>query len=64
MELTVQQISDFMENWAPLSYAEDYDNVGLLVGHPEQKVRSIMVCVWMPVKRLLRRLWRRKWICC
>lgn len=45
MELTVQQISDFMENWAPLSYAEDYDNVGLLVGHPEQKVRSIMVCV-------------------
>lgn len=45
MELTVQQIADFMEKWAPLSYAEDYDNVGLLIGHPEQKVHSLMVCV-------------------
>ena len=45
MELTVQQIADFMEEWAPLGYAEDYDNVGLLVGHPEQPVHRIMVCV-------------------
>ena len=45
MELTVKQIAAFMEEWAPLSYAEDYDNVGLLVGHEEQKVRSVMVSV-------------------
>ena len=45
MELTVKQIASFMEEWAPLSYAEDYDNVGLLVGHANQKVRRILVAV-------------------
>lgn len=45
MELTVKDIADFMEEWAPLSYAEDYDNVGLLVGHEQQRVTSIMVAV-------------------
>ncbi len=45
MELRVKDIAAFMEEWAPLSYAEDYDNVGLLVGHEEQIVKSIMVSV-------------------
>ena len=45
MELTVKDIAVFMEEWAPLSYAEDYDNVGLLVGHEEQRVSKVMVCV-------------------
>ena len=34
-----------MEKWAPLSYAEDYDNVGLLIGHEDRCVSSIMVAV-------------------
>ncbi len=45
MELTVKDIAAFMEEWAPVSYAEDYDNVGLLVGHEDQKVKSVMVSV-------------------
>ncbi len=45
MELTVKDIAAFMEEWAPLSYAEDYDNVGLLIGHEDQPVTSIMVAV-------------------
>lgn len=45
MGLTVKDIAAFMEEWAPLSYAEDYDNVGLLIGHEDQAVNSIMVAV-------------------
>lgn len=45
MELTVKQIAAFMEEWAPLSYAEEYDNAGLLVGHEDQKVKRVMVAV-------------------
>lgn len=45
MALTLQQIVDFMEEWAPLSYAESYDNPGLQVGHPEQTVERILVAV-------------------
>ena len=34
----VRQITEQIEQLSPLHYAEDFDNVGLLVGDYEQKV--------------------------
>ncbi len=41
--MTVQEITKIVEEIAPLTYAEDFDNVGLLVGNPHQKVTNILV---------------------
>ncbi len=32
-----------LEKWAPPSYAEDFDNVGLLVGNPQQEINGVLV---------------------
>ena len=42
---TVQTISDFLESFAPSRLAEEWDNVGLLVGDPTCAVRRIMTCL-------------------
>lgn len=42
--MKVKDIFPILEELAPLSYAEDFDNVGLLVGSPEQEVNGILVC--------------------
>ena len=42
---TVKNISDFLESFAPTSLAEEWDNVGLLVGDPEQTVQRLMTCL-------------------
>ena len=41
--MTVGEISGILEELAPLHYAEDFDNVGLLVGHLEDEVNGILV---------------------
>ena len=30
--MTIRDVADYLEEIAPLNYAEDFDNVGLLVG--------------------------------
>ncbi|HZJ19541.1 MAG TPA: Nif3-like dinuclear metal center hexameric protein, partial [Pricia sp.] len=30
--MKIKQVTDILEKLAPLAYAEDFDNVGLLVG--------------------------------
>ncbi|MBB1150894.1 MULTISPECIES: Nif3-like dinuclear metal center hexameric protein [unclassified Myroides] len=42
--MKVKDIFPILEELAPLGYAEDFDNVGLLVGSPEQEVSGILVC--------------------
>ena len=42
MKLT--QILSILEEMAPLGYAEDFDNVGLLVGNQENESTGILVC--------------------
>ncbi|MEZ6070167.1 MAG: Nif3-like dinuclear metal center hexameric protein [Pirellulales bacterium] len=42
---TVGSISEFLEAYAPPSLAEDWDNVGLLVGDPGQTVQRVMTCL-------------------
>lgn len=43
MSVKCQVIMDAMDKLAPRHLAEDWDNVGLLVGHPAQDVHKIMV---------------------
>jgi len=41
--MIVQDVIDQLHDLAPLAYAEDFDNVGLLVGDKTQKVTGILV---------------------
>jgi dinuclear metal center YbgI/SA1388 family protein len=41
--MKVKEVTDIIEELAPLAYAEDFDNVGLLVGTKEAKVTGILV---------------------
>ena len=41
--MIVNDIINYLEELAPLSYAEDFDNVGLLVGNKNKEVTGILV---------------------
>ena len=41
--MTVKNITDYIEKLAPLDFAEDFDNVGLLVGSFDKKVTGVLV---------------------
>ncbi|MCG2461915.1 Nif3-like dinuclear metal center hexameric protein [Flavobacteriaceae bacterium F89] len=41
--MIVKNITDVLEEWVPLSYAEDFDNVGLLVGDAGMKLTGVLV---------------------
>lgn len=43
MPLTVQDILDIIEQIAPASLAEDWDNVGLMIGNPTSQVDTILL---------------------
>ena len=43
--MTVQDVINHLEKLAPLAYAEDFDNVGLLVGNKSMKISSILVTI-------------------
>lgn len=40
-----REITQFLDSIAPPGLAEDYDNVGLMVGDPSQQIKRIMVCM-------------------
>lgn len=42
--MKLQQIISILEEMAPTAYAEDFDNVGLLVGNSNQEIGGILVC--------------------
>ena len=42
--MKIKQILTILEEMAPLAYAEDFDNVGLLVGNQENEATGILVC--------------------
>lgn len=41
--MKVQNIIKALEEWAPLSHAEDFDNVGLQIGNPENQISKALV---------------------
>ncbi|GAE89092.1 Nif3-like dinuclear metal center hexameric protein [Acetivibrio straminisolvens] len=45
MSIKAREIIKYMEELAPKSLAEDYDNVGLLVGNRESLIERILVCL-------------------
>ncbi len=42
--MKIKQILSILEEMAPLAYAEDFDNVGLLVGDQEEEATGVLVC--------------------
>ena len=41
--MKIEDITNYLEELAPLPYAEDFDNVGLLVGNAQTELTSILV---------------------
>src|SRR5690554_3215763 len=42
--MKLQHIISVLEQMTPTAYAEDFDNVGLLVGNPNQEISGVLVC--------------------
>ena len=42
--MKIKEILSVLEEMAPLAYAEDFDNVGLLLGNQENEATGILVC--------------------
>ena len=42
--MKIKDLYPILEELAPLAYAEDFDNVGLLVGDKENEITGILVC--------------------
>src|ERR1700742_1905742 len=41
--MKLSQLTAYLETLAPLAYQEDYDNSGLIVGHPEQEIHNALI---------------------
>jgi dinuclear metal center YbgI/SA1388 family protein len=41
--MTISQITNHLESWAPLSYQESYDNSGLITGSPDWEVKAALI---------------------
>ena len=41
--MKIKQITDFLENYAPLQYQESYDNCGLIVGDAKSEVKGALI---------------------
>ena len=42
--MKIKAILDILEEMAPLAYAEDFDNVGLLTGNPDDEATGLLIC--------------------
>lgn len=40
---TIKNIIDILDQWAPAAYAEDFDNVGLLIGEAKNECSGVLV---------------------
>jgi len=43
IKMKIQEILSILEQWAPTTYAEDFDNVGLLIGKAETECTGILI---------------------
>ena len=41
--MRIQKIIDVIEEWAPPSHAEDFDNIGLIIGDPQLECKGVLV---------------------
>ncbi|HYD91338.1 MAG TPA: Nif3-like dinuclear metal center hexameric protein, partial [Flavobacterium sp.] len=42
--MKIKEIIAILEEMAPLAYAEDFDNVGLLTGNSDDEATGVLVC--------------------
>jgi dinuclear metal center YbgI/SA1388 family protein len=45
VNMNIQDVADFLEQFAPPYLAEDWDNVGLLIGDRNREARKVMTCL-------------------
>ena len=50
--LTIDRVADFLERFAPTHLAEEWDNVGLLVGDRRRPLQRIMTCLTLTEKSI------------
>ena len=43
--MKLQEIINFLEELAPPSLQESYDNSGLIVGNPQDEISGVLVCL-------------------
>ncbi len=43
--MQLQTVIDHLESFAPLAFQEDFDNCGLLIGHRQQEIDGVLVCL-------------------
>lgn len=43
--MKIRELTQYLEQLAPLAYQESYDNSGLLVGHPEDEVKQALIAL-------------------
>ena len=43
--IPLQTVCEYLDQFAPPALAEDWDNVGFLVGDPQRSIRRIMTCL-------------------
>jgi len=43
--MKLKEISNYLENIAPLAYQETYDNAGLIVGNAENEIKKALICL-------------------
>jgi dinuclear metal center YbgI/SA1388 family protein len=43
--MKLSHLTAYLEAIAPLAYQEDYDNAGLIVGHPDQEVKQVLIAL-------------------
>tara|TARA_Y100000991_G_scaffold143655_1_gene108436 strand:+ start:3508 stop:4602 length:1095 start_codon:yes stop_codon:yes gene_type:complete len=43
--MLVRDVINFLDDYAPLVYSEDFDNTGLIVGDKNEKVTGIIICL-------------------
>jgi len=41
--MKAKEIINILESWAPLSFQENYDNSGLILGDPETEIKGLMI---------------------
>jgi putative NIF3 family GTP cyclohydrolase 1 type 2 len=41
----IQEITQFLEEFAPLHLQEDYDNAGLIIGDFKKEVKKVIFCL-------------------
>lgn len=56
---TINDICQFMEKFAPTQLAEDWDNVGLLIGDRTQSIERVMTCLTVTPRTVAEAVQRR-----